>query len=375
MHLDAGASHALPPSSALEASASTYLLLGLRADGRPGLRSSLYGSLYGGKSLEQTSGDWASLTVGGAFRAPLSESLSAGIETRGNAFIVGDPLAYRAIRGELFPDLGVHMESFDLYLRGRLGVGRSIVDSVADEGGGYVPIIGDVVEPTEVTTDLWYVGGGPELRAPLGELTATIGATVFRAPADETYLRGSLELAGDGERLSWSLQLQAWDTPRGAEVSGGLTLQLPLGSGWSARAAGGRSDPSPLLRSPPGVYGSAIVTRTLAGADGPGGSGEASVYTLRRESGRTVVRFSVRRPDAEEVSVTGDFSGWESVPLHRRDGRWTGEMEVMPGTHHYGFVVDGEWFVPEHASGRVTDDYGQVNATLVVPPPEDEDAR
>ena len=37
------------------------------------------------------------------------------------------------------------------------------------------------------------------------------------------------------------------------------------------------------------------------------------------------------------------------------------------GAHHFGFLVDGEWFVPETATGRVSDEWGRVNATLVVP--------
>ena len=42
---------------------------------------------------------------------------------------------------------------------------------------------------------------------------------------------------------------------------------------------------------------------------------------------------------------------------------------LPPGVYHFGFRVDGEWYVPEDAPGRVSDGYGQVNATLVVPVP------
>lgn len=43
------------------------------------------------------------------------------------------------------------------------------------------------------------------------------------------------------------------------------------------------------------------------------------------------------------------------------------EIPVESGAHHFGFLVDGEWFVPETATGRVSDEWGRVNATLLVP--------
>ena len=50
------------------------------------------------------------------------------------------------------------------------------------------------------------------------------------------------------------------------------------------------------------------------------------------------------------------------------DGRdWVLEIPLAPGTYHFGFLVDGEWFVPETAPGQVSDDWGQMNATIVVP--------
>ena len=51
-----------------------------------------------------------------------------------------------------------------------------------------------------------------------------------------------------------------------------------------------------------------------------------------------------------------------------QDGRdWVLEIPLLSGTYHFGFLVDGNWFVPEEAPGQVSDDWGQVNATIVVP--------
>ena len=48
------------------------------------------------------------------------------------------------------------------------------------------------------------------------------------------------------------------------------------------------------------------------------------------------------------------------------DGRWAVELSVPEGTHHFGFLVDGDWFVPVDAPDTVPDEWGRRNATLVV---------
>ncbi len=59
---------------------------------------------------------------------------------------------------------------------------------------------------------------------------------------------------------------------------------------------------------------------------------------------------------------------WPGAPSHgpRRSGLVL-EIELAAGTYHFGFLVDGEWFVPEATRGQVSDDWGQMNATIVVP--------
>jgi hypothetical protein len=53
--------------------------------------------------------------------------------------------------------------------------------------------------------------------------------------------------------------------------------------------------------------------------------------------------------------------------MRKRGGSWVAEVKLPPGLYHFGFLVDGEWFVPEHAPGRVNDEFGRTNATLIVP--------
>ncbi len=86
-----------------------------------------------------------------------------------------------------------------------------------------------------------------------------------------------------------------------------------------------------------------------------------------REGGETRVSFRVERDDAIRVELMGDFTGWVPRPMDPSGSAWTTEIVIGPGTYHYGFLVDGEWYVPEGLPGNVPDEWGRYNATLVVP--------
>ena len=50
-----------------------------------------------------------------------------------------------------------------------------------------------------------------------------------------------------------------------------------------------------------------------------------------------------------------------------RDGdEWVGRLTIEPGTHHFGFLADGEWFLPEDTPDTVPDEWGRTNATIVI---------
>jgi 1,4-alpha-glucan branching enzyme len=97
------------------------------------------------------------------------------------------------------------------------------------------------------------------------------------------------------------------------------------------------------------------------------------LYALGEENGGARrVRFQLDLPEATRVDLLGGFTGWEPMPMARAGATWSLELSVPPGTHHFGFLVDGEWHVPDGAPGNVPDDWGRVNATLVVPPASQE---
>jgi 1,4-alpha-glucan branching enzyme len=56
--------------------------------------------------------------------------------------------------------------------------------------------------------------------------------------------------------------------------------------------------------------------------------------------------FSFRAPEAMSVQLVGDFTNWQEHPvsLHKStSGVWQTIVDLSPGTHHYRFLVDGEW--------------------------------
>ena len=92
----------------------------------------------------------------------------------------------------------------------------------------------------------------------------------------------------------------------------------------------------------------------------------------RRRSKKTsakTIPFTVRAPEAREVIVTGDFSGWkeEGIRLEKgADGAWTTTLVLEPGEYQYRLRVDGVWRDHLEAVERVPNPYGSTNGVLRV---------
>lgn len=57
-------------------------------------------------------------------------------------------------------------------------------------------------------------------------------------------------------------------------------------------------------------------------------------------------KFSYHTPGAHSVQLVGDFTNWAErpIPLRREpNGVWQTAVRLEPGTHHYRFLVDGQW--------------------------------
>lgn len=91
--------------------------------------------------------------------------------------------------------------------------------------------------------------------------------------------------------------------------------------------------------------------------------------TAAKESQR-IMRFVLVAPGAKQVSIVGDFNGWNprATPLaSSNDGTtWLVEMPLTKGRHVYAFVVDGD-IIADPSAARVGDhDFGGQNSVVMV---------
>jgi len=84
----------------------------------------------------------------------------------------------------------------------------------------------------------------------------------------------------------------------------------------------------------------------------------------------TVVRFVLVAPQAETVSLVGDFNGWDAskTPMARAasNGVWTVTLPLSVGRHVYSFLVDGKWSVDPNAPLAPDDGFGHANSVKIV---------
>jgi 1,4-alpha-glucan branching enzyme len=84
----------------------------------------------------------------------------------------------------------------------------------------------------------------------------------------------------------------------------------------------------------------------------------------------TVVRFVLVAPQAEQVSLVGDFNGWDATqtPMTRApsNGVWTVTLPLAVGRHVYSFLVDGKWSVDPNAPLAPDDGFGHANSVKIV---------
>ena len=79
--------------------------------------------------------------------------------------------------------------------------------------------------------------------------------------------------------------------------------------------------------------------------------------------------FTITAPGASNVSLVGDFTNWQQHPLAMKPvgpGVWKVVVPLAPGTHHYRFLVDGEWRDDAECTLRVPNPFGTENAVRQV---------
>jgi 1,4-alpha-glucan branching enzyme len=75
--------------------------------------------------------------------------------------------------------------------------------------------------------------------------------------------------------------------------------------------------------------------------------------------------FSITAPDATSLMLVGDFTKWQEQPIPMKKGAsgvWHAAVDLPLGTHHYRFIVDGQWCDDPECILRVANPYGSENS-------------
>jgi hypothetical protein len=103
-------------------------------------------------------------------------------------------------------------------------------------------------------------------------------------------------------------------------------------------------------------------------------SADSAPQTLVAHSTDTVVKFVFAGPRASQVSLVGDFNGWDAskTPMTRdpNTGNWTVALPLNAGRYVYAFVVDGTTWENDPSAPLAPDDgFGHISSVKNVPGP------
>jgi hypothetical protein len=346
------------PAVGAEGDDARFVLAGLRGARYATSGSGVSASVLFGRTLDAaTGGSFLSGVLEGTLANRWTPSLSAELDARILGYGVEEPFPYRAIAAEGGPSLRYRTPSLSLTLAGLAGVGRSELELWRVEDG-----------PSRVfRNDLWRAGGSAEVL--LGPATGSAGVVAewHATPSGDYRSVGARVVLAGGWGLA-ELRADRWITPFATESVVGVSLVVPLGSSWSVRGFFGRTDPDPLTLAQPGSgSGGVLVGRSLYASEGSVPEASSLHEIVRAGPFTARVRFTVEPPASPTaVAVLGDFTLWDPVAMTLDDGAWVVEMDVPRGTHHFGFLVDDEWYVPDDANDVAPDEWGRPSATLVI---------
>jgi hypothetical protein len=354
--LEAGASQIGPPLG-VDSESARFAVAGLRASHHGMSGSGVYGSLLAGRVIgDANGGDFVTAHLGGTVAEQWTARWSGAFDLRVLAFGVRAPFPYSAIAVEGGPKLTVTSGPVWLEVAGLAGSGHSRFEVWRVLGGR-----------TRVFEEsLARVGGTARLGLTRGPARVALAGGIHRTHGG-SFRSGGASLLLSGRLGAVELRADVWRTPLGTETTGGLALVIPL-SGWSLRGFFGRSEPDPLTLAEPGsTSGGILLGRSLYGsAAAP--SAEGRPWELLAETGSGArVRLSIEAPPGtRRVELVGDFTLWEPIAMVPKDGRWEARVDIGPGTYHYGFLVDDEWYVPDDTRDVVPDEWGRLSAILVI---------
>jgi len=354
--IELGASQ-IGPALDVNGESARFGIAGVRASHHTSGGSGIFASVLFGRALESRS---EGTFLSGLLEGRLADHWGSKVEGRLEARLLGhgmeDPFPYRAFAAEGGPVLRYRESNLSVELAGVGGIGRSELTLWRLEDG-----------PTRLfENELWR--GGATLEVLFGPVTSQFGLVGgWHDTPSGSYESVGARAVFAGRWGITELRADRWITPFSTDVVAGLSVMIPIGSAWNVRGFFGRSDPDPLTLARPGTAsGGVLVGVNLLPSSDP--ALDRSVYeVVRFEAGRSRVRFTLEAPvESRRVELLGDFNLWEPVTMEKKDGVWQVELEVPAGTHHFGFLVDDEWYLPDDAPDVVPDEWGRLSATLVI---------
>ena len=357
LSVEVGGSSVSPPVG-IGGEAARFWVAGIRGRHFTAGGTGILASFLFGQALEDgTGGDFLSGTLEGEFWRHFGRGWSAGMELRGFGFRVAEPFPYRSLGLEGGPSLRFSRPYVSATVRGIAGGGWS--ETELQRAG---------TQPAEAVEDeLWRYGGTGEVLAGAGRVLGGLALGIHESSGG-TYRSAGLRLllaGGGGPALE--LRVDAWDTPSGNQTTGGVAFIIPLG-GWNLRGFLGRTEPDPLtLAEPGGGSGGILLGRRIVGRDPLPPPRPPLHRVLEHSDDAAIVEIHVEAPrGTRQVELIGDFTLWEPVPMEGEGARWSVQLEILDGIHHFGFLVDGDWFLPEDAPDAISDEWGRKNATIVI---------
>lgn len=181
------------------------------------------------------------------------------------------------------------------------------------------------------------------------------------AIARDGITRGAIALDDDSRQV---VSASAWTIRPAVAVAAAIACVVlgslaTLGTLRMVRTSRASDAGSMASRTAPSAVGSDVATVT-----------PAALPTTADDATRVGVRFAVMAPGVRQVSLVGDFNGWDAsaTPLERgRDGTtWSILLPLATGRHTYAFVIDGA-IVPDPAAPRaLDDDFGTPSSFVLV---------
>ena len=155
-------------------------------------------------------------------------------------------------------------------------------------------------------------------------------------------------------------------TIHAADIASRPPIRAEQGQPWWTRKRAVALSPLGGLAMAAGFAG-IVALGTLAAVRDSGGV-EASMAAAARVDTVHLVRFVIREPGAQRVSLVGDFNGWsrDATPLEASAdaATWTLTLPLAPGRYEYAFVVDGERWVADPSARSVQDEFGGETSVL-----------